>query len=132
VRPYEKFVLTAAGLLFTWAIPAYAGVVQASFAVNINLNNPGGSGYCINQTLSQSTNAIVNVVCSTNQFVSIEPQPGKPFLGTHGGAYHFVLAPRKMLSSDDPLWYIGVGTITTMRVIHDEGREDMLEMLVSF
>ena len=45
---------------------------------------------CTSQTLSSASGALVRVVCSTGQFVSIEPVAGQPIAGTHGGAYRFL------------------------------------------
>jgi hypothetical protein len=46
---------------------------------------------CTSETLTEPTNAVVRVVCATSQFVSIAPSPGKPFLGTHDGAFRYNL-----------------------------------------
>ncbi len=125
-------LLTCVCGMSAWVVPALAGTTQAAFAVQIQLSNPALSGYCINQTLSQSTRAVVTVVCASNQFVSIEPQPGKSFLGTDGAAYRFMFEPTALISADDPLWYIGAGTITAMHVSHGDGPEHTMELLVSF
>jgi hypothetical protein len=83
--------------------------------------------------MSRETNAIVTVVCATSQFVSIEPQPGSPFLGTNGGAYRFMLESSGLMPPDDPLWAVGTGTITTMHIYHNnKGKDDTIDMLVSF
>lgn len=116
----------------SWAVPACAATAQASFAVQIRLSAPVPVGYCISQTLSQSTQAVVTVVCGSDQFVSMEPRPGNSFVGTDGGAYRFLFEPSALILRDDPLWYIGAGTITTMHVFHAEGQNDTMELLVSF
>ncbi|NJS35282.1 MAG: hypothetical protein HC765_00765 [Brachymonas sp.] len=65
------------------ASSANAGIASGVFTVSV-AQQP--RGICISSSLSQVTNAIVRVTCQGNQFVSIEPQPGRPFVGTHGGA----------------------------------------------
>jgi hypothetical protein len=138
VRPNKKFIWTCACLLVAWVAPANAGTTQAAFTVRINLNNPlipgntSSTGYCISQTLSKATNAIVRVVCGSNQFVSIEPQVGTAFPATHGGAYRFLFEPTSLMSSDDPMQYMGAGTITSLHVYRENDQEDTIEMLVSF
>jgi hypothetical protein len=142
VRPGLIVLAFCAYLMNAWAAPAFAGTAQASFAVRINLNTPlasgstgstaSSSGYCISQTLSLATNAVVRVVCGSNQFVSIEPMPGSAFSTAHGGAYRYMLEPSTLMPADDPLRYMGAGTITTLHIFHEEGQEDTMEMLVSF
>ena len=143
MRPVPKLLWTYACILISaWAAPVFAGTAQSTFAVQINLRNPvagsGGPDICTSQTLSASTNATVKVICGTNIFVSIEPSPTVPFVGVHGGAFSFMLEPTSLLIqstslSDDPLGYMGAGTITTMHVFHDDDRgNDTMEMLVSF
>lgn len=143
MRP--NILLTATWIMLSaWAVPASAGTAQAAFAVRVNLINPTfvtppsvpappSAGYCISQTLGQSTNAIVKVVCGSNEFVSISPPSGAPFgVGTHGGAYRFLFAPGVPVSRDDPLWHMGLGTVTTARILREDGKEETMEILVSF
>jgi len=92
-------------------------------------------GICTSQTFSDATNATVRVLCSTGQFVSIEPIPGRPFAGTHGGAYRYNFGPSHRLSvglGDSAQLYIGTGTVTALRIMNLQGSEAPLEMLVSF
>lgn len=117
--------LTACGgLLCALAVPAAAGTVTGQFPVQIAVTNgaaapgaPANGGLCINQALSQASQATVTVVCSTNQFVSIQPFGDSPFVGTHGGAYRFVLWPELMPQLGDEAWLRAAGTVTTMQVI---------------
>lgn len=116
------------------AVPADAATANAMFNVNITLNPPD-IGVCVSSTLSAQTNALVKVVCGSDQFVSIEPVQGKPFLGTHGGAYRYVFAPNtvipySLLGESDP--HIGSGTVTSLRVLNLNALHDRLELLVSF
>lgn len=132
-------------LLNPWAVHAQAGTAQGFFSIRINLSNPTltGSGtvgnaqpnpaFCINQAFSQSTNAQVTVTCSGNQFVSITPQAGMPYqAGTHGGAYRLLFEPTTLVSQNDPLWQMGLGTVTTVRILKKDRREETVELLVSF
>ncbi len=135
MRPPWHLLLACVSLLSAWAASAHAGAAQAAFPVQISLTNPlvsNGGGYCTSQTASQATNAIVTVVCATDQFVSIAPWSGRPFLGTNGGAYRFMLTSGTAISTGDPLWHTGAGTVTTVQVYHNNKQEDVMEILVSF
>lgn len=92
-------------------------------------------GICTSQTLSDAAQATVRVLCSTGQFVSIEPLPGRPFAGSHGGAYRFNFGPglpfASGLASVGPA-QLGAGTVTSLRLVHLGSRENPVEMLVSF
>jgi hypothetical protein len=134
--------LACACLIAIWAGPVSADTAQASFGLNIQLFNPGApppptptaqTGYCISKSLSQKTNAVVTVVCKNDQFVNIEPRPGTPFSPVSGGAYRFLLTPSVQVAQDNnPLNIMGAGTITTMHIYNEDGKEDTMEMLVSF
>jgi len=146
--------LACACLIAIWAGPATAGTAQASFGLKINLLNPGApppptvptptvptptvptptaqTGFCVSQSLSQKTNAIVTVVCKNDQFVNIEPQPGTSFSPVSGGAYRYLFTPSVEMAQNDPLNIMGTGTITTMHIYREDGKEDTMEMLVSF
>lgn len=98
-------------------------------------------GMCISSSLSQVTNAIVRVTCEGNQFVSIEPQSGKPFVGTHGGAHRFAFSQRSgfvdgQVSLGQSVGVleaaIGQGTVTALRVLDLTEKDEKLELLVSF
>lgn len=107
--------------------------VVAAAAVPVAL--PATGGVCASQTQSAATHATVRVVCSTGQFASIEPTPGQPFTGTHGGAYRFNFGPGLPLASGldgTSRLHIGAGTVTALRVVNVNGQMDPLEMLVSF
>ncbi|MBL8524274.1 MAG: hypothetical protein JNN20_11335 [Betaproteobacteria bacterium] len=111
---------------------------SSSFGVNIALAARGGgsdsSGICVSETLSAETNAQVQVVCRTGQFVDIQPVPGRPFAGVHGGAFrfHFSNGSLQGVSPDTADMFSGVGTVTGMRIYHADGRDGPLELLVSF
>jgi hypothetical protein len=128
-----------------------AGTSAGLFSVSITLNNPGfvappmlgtpvgvatlRSGVCISETFSQQAQASVRVVCATGQFVSIAPWPGKPFLGTHGGAFRYSMGVGKfsapsLSSKDNP--YIGVDAVTALPIYSANDTDGPLEMLVSF
>jgi hypothetical protein len=125
---------------------AGAGAAVGSFNVHINLMVPASpasglglvpasSGFCTSESLSQASNALVTVVCATGQFVSIRPMPGKPFTGTHGGAFRYMLRPGVTTAPVDsvlPAPYADTGTVTSLRVLDVSGQEGILEFLVSF
>ncbi len=128
-------------LMLACTASGMAGTVTGQFAVNIQLSGAGSGtgagsapGVCISQTLSEQTNALVRVVCATGQFVSITALPGRQFLGTHGGAFRYVLNTSRvsggMTGPDD--FYPGTGTATTLRIYNVNGDDGPLEMLVRF
>lgn len=116
--------------------PGMAGQASGQFNVQIKLNQQETApGVCISQTLSEQTSALVQVACQTGQFVSITPIPGRPFLGTHGGAFRYGfngnnVSGGSMFNAGNP--YIGAGTITALRIYNADGSDGPLEMLVSF
>ncbi len=125
--------MLAAGL----ASASTAATTFGSFSVNIRLNE-SSSGLCISSSLSQQTNALVKVTCQGNQFVSIEPRAGRPFVGTHGGAFRFAFSnatpmPPAFLGDGPAIddW-IGSGTVTALRVLNLTESDERLELLVSF
>jgi hypothetical protein len=148
--PHIMRRMAAAALLALGGLSTQAGAGSAtgSFAVHINPvpmvpaspasglgQVPASSGFCTSQSLSQASNALVTVVCGTGQFVSIRPMPGRPFTGTHGGAFRYVFGPGIVAgptanSQLNP--YIGTGTVTSLRVLDVSGQEGILEFLVSF
>ena len=112
---------------------AMAGATSGTFAVHISLQ--GNAGLCTSQTLSQAAGAIVRVACATGQFVSIEVDPAKPFLGTHGGAYRFNFADGLAKPQDG---YGGInsfldaGTVTALRILNTSRGPGPIELLISF
>lgn len=90
----------------------------------------------MSQSFSDQTKATVRVLCSTGQFVSIEPADGQPFVGTHGGAYRFTFGPGLPVSpalvGSGAALFAGTGTVTALRIINLGGSSTPLEMLVSF
>lgn len=140
-----------------WAVPALAGTDSGFLSVNITLNKPGAvaapsssaaagirqsaGGWtptCISETLSEQSNALVRVVCGSEQFVNITPLPGKVFLGTHGGAlrYYFGsgfagrLADAGASAAHIPAG--SAGNVTVLRIYNASGLDAPLQMLVSF
>ena len=105
---------------------------SVAFQVRITLES---HSICTNTTLSERANAIVRVVCGTNHFVNIEPRPGSPFFGTHGGAFRFSFAPGSpppSISGGQSNPYIGAGTVTALHIYNATGSDEPLEFLVSF
>ena len=90
---------------------------------------------CVSGSESAATTAQVRVICSTGQFVSIEPMPGHPFVGTHGGAFRFSFGPGGTAFgglADFGKINVGGGTVTALRVVNLADSQTPLEMLVSF
>lgn len=132
-------LLATAALLVANSACLAAGSANAGFSVEITLNGASGGvlppGICISQTLSEKTNAIVQVACNSGQFVSIAARPGSRFLGTHGGAYRYKLDAGRFLGlipSGEPFAFVGNGTITALRIYNTDGNDGPLELLVSF
>lgn len=128
--------LALGGTTAVWAAGGLAGTASGVFSVHITLHAqaPAG-GICVSQSLSEASNATVQVVCGTGQFVSIEPAPGKPFFGTRGAAYRLWFGPGSPLpqaQAADLSPYLVSGTITGMQVLNLKEQADPLEILVSF
>ena len=135
-------------LLGTLSTQAGAGSAAGVFDVRITINAmvpaspasglgqvPATDGFCISESLSDATQATVKVVCATGQFVSIKPMPGKPFTGTHGGAFRYAFGAGTARAPKDGTAlnpYIGTGTVTSLRILDISGQESVLEFLVSF
>ena len=125
-----------------------AATSTGSFSVGITLTQASGvtpragegggstiaSGVCVSEILSERTNSLVRVVCGTGQFVSITPFPGKPFLGTHGGAFRYTLGMGNVnpAMANSTTAFSGSGTATALRIYNANGSDGPLEMLVSF
>ena len=121
-----------------------AGQAASEFGVRIALVRPGSTvnaeqGVCISQSLSEKTNAVVRVVCGSGQFVSITANPNARFLGTHGGAFRYMLSPATVYSKPQSTdqgglldFYPGLGTVTAWRVYNADGSEEQLEVLLTF
>jgi hypothetical protein len=99
-----------------------AGTTISRFSVTVQLKRVET---CLSASLSESTGALVQVVCHSGNFVSIEPQPGTSFVGTHGGAYRYFfnvasgavaqLPPLEDVAAIAEL-YAGYGTVTGLHV----------------
>jgi hypothetical protein len=142
----KRLILALA--LGAFAAPSGAATTGAAFDVGINLmfsggpppagggTPPGASGdFCVSQALSDATGAIVRVVCKSGHFVSIEPRPGSPFLGVHGGAFRYYFAngiPAHLRFLGDTNPWVGPGTVTSIRVKYLEDLDGIVEMQVGF
>lgn len=134
----------ALGLLVLTGLPAQAAQTSGVFSVGITLTTQqaGGAvspmssqGLCISDTLSAATHATVRVACSSGQFVSIEPAPGQPFLGTHGGAFRYHFGPGTEAQSvgvGDMRHSLAAGTVTAYQVRELRERAGRLELWVTF
>lgn len=143
---HRAWLAVAAGL---WAGVAAAGTGSAFMNVSIALNDPTAvvppvrgisapalvrPAACISETLNEQANAMVRVVCDMGQFVSIAPLPGKPFLGTYGGAFRYTLSGGRFSRGlhGQVMPFTGAGTVTALRIYNANGMNRPLEMLVSF
>lgn len=105
-------------------------------------------GICTSQALSVATGALVRVACSSSQFVGIEPAPGQPFVGVHGGAYRYSLrqAPlaagaQRGMGTSGAARRQDAGSVTVLSVstptadagtLRGDAPERPLQMLVTF
>jgi hypothetical protein len=125
-------LLGAIGVLLIGSV-SFADTATGSFGVNISLTPR--PGLCLSETLSESTGAAVHVVCESGQFVKIDPQPGHPFLGVHGGAFRYFLEPGNTWLAEhgsriNP--FVGAGTVTGLRIYNVDRADGPLEVLISF
>ncbi len=140
-RPHGSRRLARAGVLLAALVApvTWANSTSAAFNINITLNDspPASQRVYISRALSVQANAVVQVVYSPGQFVRIDPDPAKPFMGVRGGAFlyhfgpHYEIGPPDSLGGDE-LRYIGAGTVTAVRVYNPGSRISLLELLVSF
>ena len=109
-----------------------AGNVAAPFSVSVTL-----SGICTSSALNRATNAYVLVTCEGKEFVGIEARPGRPFVGTHGGAYRYTFSgtslPMLAAASASSLGdRVGLGTVTAFRVMNLTESDEQPEFLITF
>jgi hypothetical protein len=128
----KKLVAALISSLFAGML--WAGSVSGTFSVRVQLTQ---QQKCTSETLSQATNALVQVVCRSGNFVSIDPAPGKPFLGTQGGAFRYYFGvgssgATPLAGADRALSPFGYGTVTGLRVFNPYGAEDPFEFVVSY
>jgi hypothetical protein len=116
---------------------ACAGAATSHFAVVVGVKPPQT---CINQTLSEQTGALVRVVCQSGNFVRIDPDPSKPFIGTHGGAFRYAFmaagaVPDAAVTvaghAGDATMYAGAGTVTGLHV-YDDGGGEQVEIQITY
>lgn len=116
-----------------------AGIAHSQFFVKVELRR---GEKCINEALSERTGALVQVVCRSGNFVSIEPQPGRSFVGSFGGAYRYFfnlgsgsvvqVAPNGEGGAVAEL-YAGYGTVTGVHVFDVASEPDAdLQLLITY
>jgi hypothetical protein len=103
---------------------------NASFQVSIDIRR--APERCTSATRNAASHAEVQVLCARDQFVAIQPAPGKPFLGTHGAAFRYMLDAGGVVPSDLLLKADLSGTVTSLRVYNASAEQGPLELLVSF
>jgi hypothetical protein len=131
-RSLLPLLLALAATAFSPTAKALGQAAEFKVVISLNILE---NGRCVSQTWSAKAQAMVQVVCSTGQFVDIEPTQGKPFTGTHGSAYRYHLTTNSLpagalVTNADP--HLGSGTITALRIYNVNGEDGPLEMLVSF
>lgn len=128
----------AAGLLCSLLslTPLAAGAnAAAGFQVAVRMAS-ASQGVCISEPLSEQTHAVFRVTCVSGHFVSMSPYSGRPFVGTHGGAFQFHLVrgtsgarPFMRATAAQP----ALAEVTTMRVSsRHTAADEQVEILVSF
>ncbi len=140
ITSHSVFRSILAVVVAAFLVASQAGQQSANFHVNIRLNSlspTSQAGVCISSVASEQTGAVVRVVCSTGQVVSIEAAPGTPVIaGVHGGAFRYVFGAGSLLAAgngliESELGLFGLGTVTALRIA-DVSRRERLEFLVSF
>lgn len=138
-RRLRSGAFAAAALLV--AAVAHGGTVAAAFSVQISLVRPdaprqwstsGNTSYCVSSSLTQQTRAQVQVVCSTGEFVSIEPLLNQEFVPTHGGAFRFSLGGRVGELASWSMTRDRGETVTAVELFELVENAEVIEMLVSF
>ncbi len=139
-------LLAGAFLLFTWVAPAWAGSAQASFGVQITLQNPGGAAtgvtlnqngqngpvaYCRSATGIGPFATTLTVNCATGAAVNAPVNAANlPWTSVPDSSYRYML---NVYSEGKPLGtidsYFGVGTVTTWRTIKLNDR-DYIELML--
>jgi hypothetical protein len=123
------------GAISTLLICSFSFADTKTGSFNVNISMLARPGLCLSESLSESTGAAVHVVCESSQFVSIDPRPGRPFLGTHGGAFRYLFGSGASLTSQYggmPNPFIGTGTVTELRIFSADSPDAPLEILISF
>ncbi|MDT3705950.1 MAG: hypothetical protein ROZ09_03915 [Thiobacillus sp.] len=140
-RPHGSHRLAGAGALLAALIApaAWADSTSAAFNVSITLNDslPASQQVSISEALSARPNTVVQVVCSSDQFVRIDPDPAKPFLGVRDTAFLYQFWPRYEIGPPDSLGggelrYAGACMVMAARVYNPGNRILLLALLVSF
>ena len=126
-------VFFAAALVGTAACGATA---RSQVTVTVSL---APAEQCTSETLEQPAASVVQVVCSSGNFVTIVPAPGS-LVGPQSSAYryyirnarltgHFLPTGVQEFQDEDP----GVGTVTGFRLVSGTSASDNLfELLISF
>lgn len=130
-------------LLAALAAPAgWPGTSQ--FSVRLTVSGEK----CTSETVSATAEAVVQVICSSGPFVTIEPANPRPraaalaptVSGASGGAFRYVIgSPEAALAGFVPLAttdgttaYPPEGTVTGFRVVGDSVADNHFELLISF
>jgi hypothetical protein len=129
-----QFLLACIYLMSIWAAPAFAGTAQASFAVQIDLQNSNtitpNTGLCRSTSMIGTFGASMTVYCATGAIASFSGDPSTlPWTTKQDSSYRFVTQVSRageLLGTIDI--YTG-GTVTSWRVIRLTDR-DYLEMMV--
>jgi hypothetical protein len=122
---------------------AHAGQTHRTFNITVNLQTsatinpvtqqPTNSAFCRVTDDPAAFGATYTIVCATGAVVDISPgRSGMPLSPMHGGAYRYLFQANRggnQLGTIDS--YLGVGTITSWRVVNLRDR-DYLEMLVNW
>ena len=127
-------LLACTYLMNTWALPAYAGKAQASFAVRINLQNADiitKTGLCRSGTRVGTFGAAVTVFCSTGVDANFSGNNSSlPWTSMQDSSYRMVTQltwEGESLGTIDS--YAGGGATSSWRMIR-LGNRDYLEMMV--
>ena len=132
VRPGMMMAL-AAGLT---AAAAWSATSTSHFSVRVVVSQET----CTSETVSLRNPAVVQVDCSSSNFVNIAPLRARPLAGSSGGAFRSTsMSPPAVLAgfapiatSDGTSAQAAIGTVTSFQVVANSATDNLYELLISF
>ena len=117
------------------AAAAWSATATSQFSVRVVV----GQEKCTSETVSRPTTAVVQVVCSSSNFVSIAPLRGGSLSGFSGSAFRSALAPAQASSGFATIATPegtsadgAVGTVTSFHLVTNSTTDNLYELLISF
>lgn len=124
-------------------LPTAAGTTSSQFVVQVTL--APAAERCSSGTHSQSSGAVVQVVCDSASFVNIAPGPGT-IVGPQSSFFRYYIENASAVRAGATAPAIGslpqgiafaelqqsIGTVTGLRVVAESGADNRYELLISF